>query len=151
LEAVRRDDRRQARERHDREPEVTDAAVRNAIEQAIDATEAFVADDVAIIAGWPHRDRLVLLCLAGLWHKVPAREWTTWVTEHRDRYGTPDDPFPPEMLAACEQLAARNAVLAVALNVKRNTLSVLLYRGKYRLAELRYVRDRLDDPVGGTG
>ncbi len=151
LETVRRDDRRQARERHPRDLEVTDATVRKAIEHAIDATEGFRDADVAVIAGWPHRDRLVLLCLAGLWQKVPGRQWKTWVAEHREQYGNPDDPFPPEVLAACEQIAARNAVLAVALNLRRNTLSVLLYRGKHRLADLQYVRDCFDPPVGGSG
>lgn len=151
LETVKRDERRQSREWNTGEPIVSDAAIRNAIEKSIDAMGQFVAADLATIGSWPHRDRLVLLSLAGLWQKVPGRQWNIWVYEHRDRYGTPDDPFPPEALAACEQLAERNAVLAVALNLKRNTLSVLLYRGKHRFMELQYVRDCLDDPSGGKG
>ena len=57
--------------------------------------------------------------------------------------------FPPDTLTGCDQIAERNELLSAALNIKRNTLSVLLYRSKSRLLELRYVRDRLD-LSGGT-
>lgn len=149
LEAVVRDERRRVREIGAGTCTVTDADVREAIERAIDAAGGFGSDDLAVISGWPHRDRLVLLCLAGLWQKIPGRAWVDWVREHRDTYGTPDDPFPPDGLAGCDRLADRNAVLAVALNLKRNTLSVVLYRGKFRLAELRYIKDRLGEQAEG--
>lgn len=149
LEEVERDDRRRVRELHAGELAVADSQLRSALEQASDSADTFGTDDLALIAAWPHRDRLVLLCLAGLWHKIPGHEWTCWVGEYRDRHGVPDDPFPPNALAGCDQLAARNEVLAVALHLKRNTLSVALYRGKFRLSELRYVRDRIGHE-GGT-
>jgi DNA-directed RNA polymerase specialized sigma24 family protein len=116
-----------------------------AIERALDASEPFDAGDLRLIGGWPLRDRLVLLCLADLWQKIPPPEWRRWVIEHRSRFGFPDGKeFPPEALAGCDQIADRNAVLSAALNIKRNTLSVLLYHGKARLLELRYVRDHLN-------
>jgi hypothetical protein len=121
-----------------------------AVERALDTSEPFGQEDLRLIAAWPPRDRLVLLCLAGLWEKVPAPDWKRWIVEHRDRFGVPDgEPFPPDSLPNCVQIAERNELLSAALNIKRNTLSVLLYRGKSRLLELRYVRDRLD-LSGGT-
>ena len=151
LESIRQNKSRQLREQRVSQPVVADVALRQTLEKAMnmDAVENFARYDMAIIVGWPHRDRLVLLSLAGLWQKVPYREWQNWVCEHREKEGVPDDPFPPELLALCEQLTERNAVLATALNLKRSTLSVLLYRGKARLLKLRYIRDRLESSTGG--
>jgi DNA-directed RNA polymerase specialized sigma24 family protein len=121
-----------------------------AVERSLDASEPFGQEDLLMMGNWPPRDRLALLCVAGLWQKVPTPDWRRWVAEHRDRFGSPaGEPFPPDALAACDQIAERNELLSAALNIKRNTLSVLLYRGKARLLELAYVRDRLDLP-GGT-
>lgn len=123
----------------------SDPDLQLAIERSLDSTDSFARHDLTLIETWPPRDRLVLLCVAGLWHKVPAADWGRWVAEHRDRFGFPHgESFPPEALADCDLVAERNEVLSAALNIKRNTLSVLLYRGKDRLLDLRYVRGCLD-------
>jgi hypothetical protein len=103
--------------------------------------------DLEAIAGWPLRHRLPLLCLSGLWAKVPPADWQRWVDEHRRSFGVPaDGPFPPDVLQECDDIPRRNELLAVALNVRRNTLSVWLHRGKPRLLGLRCVRDLLPTP-----
>jgi len=119
-----------------------DADFRTAVERALDSQEAFGPDDLGLIRVWTPRERLVLLCLSGLWHKVPAATWRSWVAEHRDRYGIPvGGPFPPDALVRCDGIAERNTLLAETLQLRRNTLSVMLYRGKFRLLEPKYVRD----------
>jgi len=129
-------------------PFTADGDIRLAVEQAIDSVKPFGPDDLSLIRTWPHRDRLILLCLTGLWGKIPTAEWEQWVAEHRTRHGVPiQGDFPPSTLAQCDQLAERNALLAESLHLRRNTLSVLLFRGKDRLLDLRYVREFLE-PVG---
>jgi DNA-directed RNA polymerase specialized sigma24 family protein len=134
-----------------RSPSVTaDADIRLAVERAIDASQPFASDDLALIRSWPQRDRLILLCLTGLWNKVPATEWGQWIADNRNTYGVPETgAFPSAALGRCDQILERNALLAESLHIRRNTLSVLLYRGKTRLLELRYVREQLE-PAGGT-
>lgn len=123
----------------------TEPVLRSAVERALDAQEDFGPEDLRQIADWTPRERLVLLSLSGLWRKVPHPEWARWIAEHRACFGLPDPvSFPPDALSDCDTLRKRNEVLAGALRLKRNTLSVLLYRGKERLRALRYVRDRLD-------
>lgn len=126
-------------------PMTADADVRLAVEQAIDLSQPFTAEDLEVIRGWTHRERLVLLCLTGFWNKVPAAEWEDMVAGHRECHGVPiPGVFPPADLCRCDQIAERNAMLAESLHIKRNTLSVLLYRGKSRLLELRYLRDFME-------
>jgi DNA-directed RNA polymerase specialized sigma24 family protein len=146
---------RKERRRHDLDttrpsPVTADRDIRMAVERAIDSSQPFAPDDLALIRAWPHRDRLVLLCLTGLWNKVPAEEWGRWLADHRTRHGVPaQGDFPPSALCRCDQIAERNALLAESLHLRRNTVSVLLYRGKDRLLELRYVRELLE-PAGGA-
>lgn len=130
-------------------PVTGDGDLRLAVERAIDSSQPFAPADLALVRAWPHRDRLILLCLAGLWGKVPAAEWRRWVADHRAKHGVPvDGDFPPSALGCCDQIAERNALLAESLHLRRNTLSVLLYRGKERLLELQYVRELLEPGRG---
>lgn len=119
--------------------------LRQALERAIDALEVFGEHDLQVLRGWPLRDRLVLLCITNLWTKVPNGVWREWVLNHRDRYGVPDgDLFPPTALADCHLVSEKNEILSGTLEIKRNTLSQLLCRGKQRLLDLRYIREFLD-------
>ncbi|AWM40241.1 hypothetical protein GobsT_13050 [Gemmata obscuriglobus] len=130
-------------------PEPSAPDIRAALERGLDSAAIFGDDDLREIRAWPLRDRVVLLCLASLWRKVPDDEWQGWVRDHRAAHGTPaSDPFPPDSLDRGNGIADQNALLARELDLRRNTLSVILHRGKVRLGVLRYVRD-LMGPDGG--
>jgi DNA-directed RNA polymerase specialized sigma24 family protein len=149
FDAIGRERRHRDADTNRTPPMAADSAVRLAVERAIDSSQPFAHEDLVLIRGWPNRDRVVLLCLAGVWNKVPAAEWDGWVAEHRERCGVPaPGAFPPAALGRCDQVAERNALLADCLHLRRNTLSVLLYRGKSRLLELRYVREQLEPAKG---
>jgi hypothetical protein len=123
-------------------PEAAELA--SVLEEACDRHDRLSPQDLAIVGGWPLRHRLALLCISGLWTKVPPGDWQQWVDEHRRAFGVPDDgPFPQAALQACDEIPRRNDLVAGALNIRRNTLSVWLHRGQARLLELRCVRDRL--------
>jgi hypothetical protein len=124
--------------------------LRAALERAVDRGGPFSAADLQTLGGWPLRHRVILLCLTGLWAKVPSPTWHEWVDEHRQAHGVPaEGTFPAPELLDCAEIAQRNAVLAEALNLRRNTLSAWLHRGKPRLLALRYVRDLLAASRGG--
>jgi hypothetical protein len=42
-----------------------------------------------VIRAWPLRDRVELLCLAGLWRKVPEPLWRGWIVALQADRGTP--------------------------------------------------------------
>lgn len=126
------------------------ADLRAALERAWDRPEPLADGDVQRLNDWPLRYRIVLLSLSGLWTKVHRATWDSWVSEYRVLHGVPPTgPFPPRELDASDQIAERNALLARLLNVRRNTLSVWLWRGKALLLELRYVRELLETPGEG--
>jgi RNA polymerase sigma factor (sigma-70 family) len=119
--------------------------LQEALERALDRQEPFRTPDLVALRAWPLPQRLMVLSLIGLWEKVPRDEWKAWAGEYRTATGdTLPDPFPPEELEECGDIAQRNAVLSDAMGVLRNTLSVWLYRYKGRLRELEYVRALLD-------
>jgi DNA-directed RNA polymerase specialized sigma24 family protein len=125
--------------------------LRGALERAAARHDSLPAADVEAIGGWPARDRVVLLCVSGLWAKTPPQQWERWVDEYRQHYDAPDDgPFPPAELQESDEVARRNELLAQALGERPNTLAVCLYRGKKRLLALQYVRDLLP-PSGQRG
>jgi DNA-directed RNA polymerase specialized sigma24 family protein len=148
FDAISKENRRHLLDSTRPSPVSSDEDIRIAVERAIDSSQSFASDDLSLIRAWPHRDRLILLCLTGLWSKIPATEWGQWVADHRTEHGVPvQGEFPPSALSRCDQIADRNALLAETLQLRRNTLSVLLHRGKDRLLELRYVRELLE-PAG---
>ncbi len=125
--------------------------LRHALERAWARDEPLGELDLRAVGAWSLRERLVLLCLSGLWRKVPPVLWGEWVDEHRRWHGTPPSGlFPPDELGDSEQLAERNGALARLLGLKRNTLSVCLFRGKARLASLRCVRELLETTPDGA-
>lgn len=125
------------------------ADLRTALEGAEDEHTFFNAADLATLRQVPLPQRLALLSLAGLWGKVPVAEWGEWVGAYRSgvRAALPD-PFPPSSLQECENLSERIGTLASALGVRRNTLSVWLYRHKQTLRGLQYLRERLGPQEG---
>src|SRR5262249_33567946 len=60
------------------------------LEDALDLASPFSPEDLATLERWKVADRIVLLCLGGLWHKVPSPRWCAWLEE----YGL-ESPFPP--------------------------------------------------------
>jgi len=116
--------------------------LQRALERLLDEQRPFLSDsDLAALRTWPLAPRLMLLCLSGLWEKVPSDEWAAWGAEYGNQRGTLlPAPFPPDEIRESEEIAGRNAVLARAMGVVPNTLSVWLYRYKGRLRQLLYVR-----------
>jgi DNA-directed RNA polymerase specialized sigma24 family protein len=130
-------------------PEAED--VRAAVERAADSRAQVHAGDLQLIATWPLRQRIVLLCLTGLWIRIKPSLWQQWVADYRQAYGSPVlASFPPPELQDCEEIAQRNGILAAALNLRRNTLSVWLHRGKPLLLDLQCVRELLPTSPGGA-
>jgi RNA polymerase sigma factor (sigma-70 family) len=127
-----------------------DHACRQALEVALERAEMLSGEDVARMAAWPVRDRVVLGCLAGLWRKLPADRWAKWVEEFRGEYGCPvPGAFPPDDLVNQEGVAERTALLAELLGLRLNTLRVWIHRGRQRLWQLSYVRDQVPQPGEG--
>src|SRR5262249_28229050 len=115
-----------------------------ALEAALERAEALTGSDVEVMAGWPPRDRVVLGCLSGLWRKVPASHWDGWVSDFRAEYGFPAAArFPPAEFEQTEDVNERTAALARLLGQRLNTIRVWIHRGRERLWQLAYVRDRL--------
>ena len=65
------------------EPSAPD--LRAALERALDSATPFGAADLKAIGEWPVRDRVVLLCLAGLWRKVRRRLADEFIALMRER------------------------------------------------------------------
>jgi DNA-directed RNA polymerase specialized sigma24 family protein len=138
----------QADWRRQREKAVSESVqLQEALEGSLERREPFAAGDLEELSTWPLPQRLGLLCLSGLWEKVPTAPWLSWVQEYKERHDAGLAlPFPPALLQGAEDVASRNAILAGALGVRRNTLSVWLHRYKDRLANLACVRALLDTP-----
>jgi hypothetical protein len=118
-----------------------------ALERALDRPGQLPASDLDVLRTWPLPQRLALLCLCGLWDKVPPQEWEQWLRDYRDDWDAQlPSPFPSPELDRCERIAERNAILCEAMKMQRNTLSVWLYRFKARLRALHYVRNLIGNP-----
>lgn len=103
-------------------------------------TASFSEADAARIRDWDMLDRIILLCLAGLWRKVPVVQWASWCDAvARERKLTA--PLPPDELLECETREQRLPVLASALDMRRNTLAQRWKRRKQLLHELDCVED----------
>jgi RNA polymerase sigma factor (sigma-70 family) len=119
------------------EPETSD--FRPVLEAALDRQTAFSAADVRRIEEWRLRERVVLLCLSGLWDKVAREKWATWLRDCGVVM-----PFPPSHFAAATE-RQRNAILASALGITRNNLAQQWSRGRKLLRGLDYLRDLCHD------
>jgi hypothetical protein len=106
-------------------------------------TTPFSDADLDRLASWDARHRIEVLCLAGLWVKVPDSLWVAWVRAYEATRNVPlGRPFPPDDFLTLDDPAARTAPLARLLGYDRaNTLSVRWLRGRRRLDDLDFLRD----------
>jgi hypothetical protein len=104
--------------------------------------ELFSAADLEVVRGWGTRWRIELLCLSGLWVKVPEADWESWLVEYEAavnrRLGR---PFPPGDFLGHDDPRARLAPLARALGIRRNTLATRWHRARGRWRDLVCLRD----------
>lgn len=101
-----------------------------------DRTTPFTAKDLTRINQWKSPVKQVLLLTQSLlWRKLPAETWSKMLAA----LGLAD-PFP---CLEFEDMttAERNAYLAEALGVERNTIHVRMIRWSRQLHELAFVRD----------
>ena len=83
---------------------------------------------------WAVHQRVELLCLGGLWLKVPPEEWDAWVDEYeRSRDLCLSRPFPPEDFFSHETPQDRMRPLADVLCYPPNTLTQRWRRQHKRL------------------
>jgi hypothetical protein len=99
--------------------------------------EPFSPHDLEEVRRWqPLRDRVLILVLAGLWRKVPSKEWRCWV----ETCGWPW-PFPPETVCRCDEPRQRITPLAQAVNMRANTLTQIWHRKKSWLKNLKCIQE----------
>jgi len=102
----------------------------------------FAKDDLGVIFSWTAAERLTLLCLSGLFVKVPRSAWQQIITEAELELGRKfPSPFPIVQLLDLADPSERMAFLAELIGMKTNTLSARWMRKKTRLTELSIVRD----------
>lgn len=100
-------------------------------EQVASAVDPLGKADLDRIERWEPRDRIVLLCLSGLWLRVSPETWGRWLADC-----DLDEPFPPEGFLHLENTSQRYDVLAPALSLSRNALAQRRRRGKRALWQL---------------
>ncbi len=103
------------------------------------------AAELPVLESWAARERVEVLCLAGLHGKVPDPLWTRYLDEYEAETGLSlVRPFPPPAFADLESPAARTRPLAAALGIEKpNTLSKRWERGCELLWELDFVAELL--------
>jgi DNA-directed RNA polymerase specialized sigma24 family protein len=109
-------------------------------------TAPFSPGDLAVLHGWTATARLELLCLAGLWHKVPRLQWAAWLDDYEAARGLAlPRPFPPPEFDWLEDRAARTGPLAALLGCPPNTLTQRWLRAERAglLLRLAFVREVL--------
>ena len=109
-----------------------------AIDEALDPEfrmVPFTEQDMKTIEGWTLNKRIVLLCLLGLWPKVPDARWESWVTEV-----DAETPFPQIGFAELETAGQRQQWLAAALRLSEDVVTQIWYRGRKHLADLQCIR-----------
>lgn len=86
-------------------------------------------EEMARVREWDPLDGVILFCLTGLWDRLPAGLWTSWL----ERLGV-EEPFPPQEYLRAPNTKKR-AVLAAALNVSRDVIYQRWRRLKTRFNE----------------
>jgi hypothetical protein len=112
----------------------------------LDLREPFSEEDVRLIEGWGEKCRIYLLCLAGLWHKVPEKQHRRWLREA----GLPGD-FPPLELFECESAVERSRLLADATGSSVNSFHKVWSQHKNLLRELAFIKERSPSVVAWEG
>lgn len=108
--------------------------------------ESFSQSDLKQVWNWSSGERIVLLCLSGLFVKVPAFDWKAMIRRFEDdRKENFASPFPAQALLDQESPSDRIHVLATWLNMRPNTLSQRWSRKIGKLADLTVIRDVADE------
>jgi DNA-directed RNA polymerase specialized sigma24 family protein len=105
-----------------------------------DRAAPFRRADLDRIASQPVADRVIVLCLLGLWNKVPQPIWEEWTTLWAEQNGI-DLPFPPGALVALHDGHDRKRWLAELLGITEGAISQRLCRARAWLKQLSYVRE----------
>ena len=109
------------------------------LERALDGSEfrrmPFAAGDLNQIERQDLTKRIALLCLFGLWHKVPADRWLQWLEEVDLAM-----PFPPDGFSDLDTQSEKEECLAGPLGLSKATVTQLWYRGPRILATLECIR-----------
>lgn len=95
----------------------------------------FSGNDIKTIDRWPDADRVFLLCVAGLWMKVPLAQWKQWCLA-LDLPAT----FPPDQLKDKDEPPQRVHWLSEHLGIRPNTIVQRWCRGQERLRALDMFR-----------
>jgi hypothetical protein len=104
--------------------------------------EPFCPRDLQRVEAWKVKDRIQLLCLSGLWLKVPEDWWERWVVEYEASRGLRlGRPFPASEVLALDSHNERKGPLSRALKIPLNTLDVYWHRKKGLLRELQCIRE----------
>jgi DNA-directed RNA polymerase specialized sigma24 family protein len=127
VDELRKETRRREREREA-------AKLRAQDEPADEPPERLTPQITEAMNGWPLGQRLVLLCLTGLWREVPHARWREWWSAYSPG-GEPclTDPFPPGEFEMCPDAQERADLLAQLLRIRRGTLAVWVHRCTARL------------------
>jgi hypothetical protein len=106
----------------------------------------FAEVDLVLLGNWEPRHRIELLCLSGLWLKVPPLLWNQWVHDYEKYRGRElMRPFPPPEFLTLEEPKERMDPLARWLfyrsdeNPRDGTLPVFWLRNKGKLMELPFL------------
>jgi len=108
-----------------------------AIEAQIDLETSFCAADLEAIRSWKFTKQcLTLLCLTGLWRKVPESLWRELTV-----LAGIAEAFPPESFLHCQDAESRQESLADALDVDPKTLNQYRHRYLHLIHQLDFVRE----------
>ncbi len=94
--------------------------------------EPFCAHDLEVLTAIPVRDRIILLVLAGIHHRVPRNTWLQWCND-----AGLSNSFPPPHLLGVGPEHGRAKALAEELRVKPDTLHAVWHRKKRYLQKLK--------------
>jgi hypothetical protein len=102
----------------------------------------FAPPDLVELSRWDPILRLELLCLGGLWQKIPREVWEDWLLLYESvRVTKLPRPLPPEDWDPARPPGDRTHWLAEALGYRPNSLAVRWNRRKEDLQKLSFVRD----------
>jgi hypothetical protein len=125
-------------------PLVADAPEHKAQDWAALLAEPFPTGELRQMAGWNALDRVLLLCLTGLWLKLPQEVWRDWVARCGLTW-----PFPPKEFLCSDK---PRLWLAEALGMTTQQLYRRWHRKHHLLTEIQSLRDWFGhDPETGVG
>ncbi len=111
-------------------------------------SKPFSLDELLVIEAWPAVERLMLLCLSGLFVKLRKNELNVFVGAAEEALGLRfPRSFPTRQLLDEEEPSSRMSLVAELFHVKINTMSARWMRKKHLLRELSVVRDCEPDSI----